>query len=122
MRNVKFILAAVAILLTGAVAAGLAARAVTAPDTAEVRSAGTVSIPAVLGSALLTLVKAFASGTIVWSNIPAYLVGMAVAGVTGYFALVFLKKMVMSGNAFSKFAYYCWGAGIVSLILSLFLE
>ena len=87
-----------------------------------VRFSFLMSIPAILGSALLTLVKAFASGTIVWSNIPAYLVGMAVAGVTGYFALVFLKKMVMSGNAFSKFAYYCWGAGIVSLILSLFLE
>lgn len=49
MRNVKFILSAVAILLAGAIAAGLAARAVTAPDASEVRSAGTVSIPTVLG-------------------------------------------------------------------------
>ncbi len=49
MRNVKFILSAIAILLTGAIAAGLAARAVTAPDGEGVRSAGTVSIPAVLG-------------------------------------------------------------------------
>ena len=49
MRNVKFILSAIAILLAGAIAAGLAARAVTAPDASEVRSAGTVSIPTVLG-------------------------------------------------------------------------
>ncbi len=49
MRNVKFILAAAAILLTGAIAAGLAARAVTAPDGEQVQSAGTVSIPTVLG-------------------------------------------------------------------------
>lgn len=49
MRNLKFVLSALAILLAGALAAGLAARAVAAPKAGEVMSAGVVSIPSVLG-------------------------------------------------------------------------
>lgn len=49
MRHVKFILSSLAILLAGAMAAGLAARSVTAPRAGEVVSAGTVPIPSVLG-------------------------------------------------------------------------
>ena len=79
-----------------------------------------MSIPAVLGSVILTLIKAFRAG-IVWANLPAYLFGMIIAGIVGYFALVLLKKIVAAGS-FSKFAYYCWGAGIVTLILSLFIN
>lgn len=49
MRNRKFAVSAAAILLAGAITAGLAARAVIAPPTGEVRSAGVVTIPTVLG-------------------------------------------------------------------------
>ena len=49
MRNLKFILSAAAILLTGAIAAGLIAHAVVSPRTGEVQSAGVVTIPTVLG-------------------------------------------------------------------------
>lgn len=49
MRNRKFWVSAAAILLAGAVTAGLAARAVIAPPTGEVHSAGVVTIPSVLG-------------------------------------------------------------------------
>ena len=49
MRNLKFILSAAAILLAGALAAGLTARAVVSPRTGEVQSAGVVTIPTVLG-------------------------------------------------------------------------
>ncbi len=87
-----------------------------------VRFSFLMSIPAILGSALLTFVKALTSGSVVWANVPAYLVGMLVAGAVGYLSLVLLKKLVLSGNAFSKFAYYCWGAGVASLILSIILE
>ena len=87
-----------------------------------VRFSFLMSIPAILGSVILELVKALASGTVVWANMPAYLVGMAVAGVTGYFSLALLKKFVLSGEAFSRFAYYCWGVGGLSLILSFFLK
>lgn len=81
-----------------------------------------LSIPAVLGSALVTLIKALVKGGIMWANLPAYIIGMIVAGVVGYFALVLIKKLILSGDTFSKFAYYCWGAGVLTLILSLFLE
>ena len=49
MRNLKFALSAAAILLVGAVAVGLAARAVVSPRVGEARSAGVVAIPTVLG-------------------------------------------------------------------------
>ena len=49
MRNLKFILSAAAILLTGAIAAGLIAYAVVSPRTGEVQSAGVIAIPTVLG-------------------------------------------------------------------------
>lgn len=49
MRNLKFILSTAAILLAGAIAAGLIAHAVVSPRTGEVQSAGVVAIPTVLG-------------------------------------------------------------------------
>ena len=49
MRNLKFILSTAAILLAGALTAGLTAHAVVSPRTGEVQSAGVVTIPTVLG-------------------------------------------------------------------------
>ena len=49
MRNLKFTVSALAILLAGAMAAGFAARAVAAPRAGETVSAGVVSVPSVLG-------------------------------------------------------------------------
>ena len=49
MRRVKFILCVGAILLAGAAAAGVAARSVVEPHEGEVRSAGVVTVPTVLG-------------------------------------------------------------------------
>ena len=49
MRSLKFALSAAAILLVGAMAVGLAARAVVAPRVGEVRSAGVAALPTVLG-------------------------------------------------------------------------
>ena len=76
-----------------------------------------LSIPAVLGANLLSLVDAVQAG-INWSYVPMYLVGVAVAFVSGYLAIYFLRMIVQRGK-FGGFAYYCWGAGIVTLILSL---
>ena len=76
-----------------------------------------LSIPAVLGANLVSLVKAFAAG-VDWSMAPKYLVGVAVAFVSGYFAIYLLRMIVQRGK-FGGFAYYCWGAGLVTLILSL---
>lgn len=82
-----------------------------------VRFSFLLSIPAVLGANILTLADAIAAG-VVWSDLPMYLVGMAVAFVSGYGA-IYLLRMLMQRGRFGGFAYYCWGAGLVTLILSL---
>ena len=82
-----------------------------------VRFSFLLSIPAVLGANILTLVDAVQAG-INASLLPMYLVGVAAAFVSGYMALYLLRMMVQRGR-FGGFAYYCWGAGLVTLILSL---
>lgn len=76
-----------------------------------------LSIPAVLGANILTLVGAFSTG-VDWALMPKYLVGVLVAMVSGYACIRFLKRLANRGN-FSGFSYYCWGAGALTLILSL---
>jgi undecaprenyl-diphosphatase len=75
-----------------------------------------MSIPAILGANLLSLVKAIGEGVDA-SLLPAYLLGMLFAAVTGYFAIRLLQ-MLMKRGVFGKLAYYCWGAGVVTIILS----
>jgi undecaprenyl-diphosphatase len=79
-----------------------------------------LSLPAVLGANLITFVKALEEG-IDTSVLPVYLIGMLVAAVSGYFAIWILRKAAKRGR-FGKFAYYCWGAGVVTVILSLVLS
>ena len=76
-----------------------------------------LSIPAVLGANLLSLIDAVRAG-INWPYVPMYLVGVAVAFVSGYLAIYFLRVIVQRGK-FGGFAYYCWGVGLLTLILSL---
>ena len=78
-----------------------------------------ISIPAVLGANLLSLVKAFKTG-VDWSLMPTYLLGMIVAMVVGYFALNLLRYIARKGK-FGWFAYYCWFAGAVTLLLTILL-
>lgn len=74
-----------------------------------------MSIPAILGAFVLELVDLFQS-QIVFD--PMYLVGMAVAAISGYLSICLLKFITRRGN-FGGFCFYCWGAGLVTLILSL---
>lgn len=76
-----------------------------------------LSIPAVLGANILSLIDAVKEG-IDWTLMPVYLVGVAVAAVSGYLAIRLLKYISQKGS-FGGFAYYCWGIGLVTLILSL---
>ena len=84
-----------------------------------VRYSFLMSLPAVLGATILEVKDVlemeggFASGLL-----PKYLVGMAVAGVVGYFSIRLVNLLAAKGK-FGAFAYYCWAAGIVALILSL---
>ena len=76
-----------------------------------------LSIPAVLGANLLSLVDAIGGG-IEWSMFPKYIVGVLAAMVSGYLSLRFLKRLAEK-KGLGAFSYYCWGAGLVTLILSL---
>ena len=75
-----------------------------------------MSIPAVLGATLLELVKAIKAGVDV-AQIPAYIIGMVVAMVSGVFAIRLIKRVAHRGN-FGGFAYYCWVIGVLTIILT----
>ena len=76
-----------------------------------------LSVPAVLGANFLTFIDAVQAG-IDFSLLPVYLVGVLAAFVSGFFAISLLRILVQKSR-FGSFAYYCWGAGLVTLILSL---
>lgn len=79
-----------------------------------------MSLLSVLGAVLLSLVDVIKDG-VEPGILPACLVGMVVAGVTGYFSIKLLQKLVSKGK-FGGFAYYCWAVGAISIILSLILK
>lgn len=76
-----------------------------------------ISIPAILGANLLQLFKAIKGGVDV-AQMPVYLLGLLVAMVVGYFALSLVQYISRKGK-FGWFAYYCWGAGALTLVLSI---
>ena len=82
-----------------------------------VKFAFLMSLPAVLGANLLSFVDAAQEG-IDWASVPAYLVGMAVAMVTGIGSISLLKRISRSGR-FGGFAYYCWVVGALAIILTM---
>lgn len=81
-----------------------------------VRFSFLMSIPAILGANILSLADAAEAG-INWGDVPVYLVGVAVAAVTGY-ACIRLLKMIADKGRFGWFAYYCWGVGLLTLLLT----
>lgn len=84
-----------------------------------VRYSFLMSLPAVMGATLLKVIKTIqAAEPIVQGLLPKYLVGMAVAGIVGYFSIRLVNLLADKGK-FGAFAYYCWAAGIVSLILTM---
>ena len=82
-----------------------------------VRFAFLLSIPAVLGANILQL-KDVAETGVDLALLPAYLVGVAAAALSGYLSIR-LVRMVADKGKFGAFAYYCWIAGVVTVVLSL---
>jgi len=76
-----------------------------------------LSIPAVFGAAILAFADALRDG-IDWSFVPAYLVGTAVALVTGVLS-IHLMRYIGKKRRFGGFSYYCWVIGVLSIILYL---
>ena len=81
-----------------------------------VRFAFLLSIPAVIGANILSLKDAIEAG-IDWASVPAYLVGVAVAAVSGYACIRLLRYIAEKGR-FGAFAYYCWAVGALTLVLT----
>ena len=81
-----------------------------------VRFSFLMSIPAILGANILSLKDAL-EGSIIWADVPVYLVGVVVAAASGY-ACIRLLKMIAEKGKFGAFAYYCWAVGLVTLILN----
>ena len=82
----------------------------------SVRFSFLLSVPAIIGANIITLFTSLSA--VDWSLFPRYLVGVLVAGVTGFFAIKLVKLVVESGRL-AKFSYYCWGVGTLAIIVSL---
>ena len=78
-----------------------------------------LSIPAVLGATVLTLADAIREG-INFALLPTYLVGMVVAGVSGYFSISLIRRIAKK-SGFGGGAYYCWIVGVVTVFISILL-
>ena len=78
-----------------------------------VRFSFLLSLPAVFGANLLSLIDALQEGFDP-SVLPMYLLGMAVAMISGYFAIGLVKLLASKGK-FGNFAYYCWLVGIIAI-------
>ena len=76
-----------------------------------------LSIPAVLGANILSIADAVKAG-VDWASVPAYLVGMVVALVSGIASIHFLRYISAKGR-FGGFAYYCWVVGVLAIVMSM---
>ncbi|MDR0838751.1 MAG: undecaprenyl-diphosphate phosphatase [Oscillospiraceae bacterium] len=76
-----------------------------------------LSLPAVLGAAVVTFWSAIKSG-IDWSAFPLYLLGFVISAAVGVFAISFLRSL-MARNKWGVFSYYCFAAGALTIILSI---
>ena len=84
-----------------------------------VRYSFLLSLPAVFGATLLKVIKTIkAAEPLAEGILPKYLLGMAVAGVVGYFSIRLVDLLASKGK-FGAFAWSCWGAGLLFLVLSL---
>lgn len=78
-----------------------------------------LSIPAVFCAMIVELFRAIRGG-INFPALPVYLAGFVVAVVIGFFAIQLIRR-IMTKSGFGNFAFYCWGVGALTLILSFIL-
>jgi len=76
-----------------------------------------MSIPAILGALILELFD-LGNESVTGSDVGCYILGMVIAAVIGYVALKLTMKFVVS-KYFKYFAYYCFGLGVISIIVFL---
>jgi undecaprenyl-diphosphatase len=73
-------------------------------------------VPVLLVQTISSLFRAMKSG-IDWSLLIVYLIGFIVSVVLGYFSIQFVRVAV-NKKKLTFFAYYCWAAGVLTLILT----
>ncbi len=81
-----------------------------------VRYSFLLSLPAVIGANILSIGDAVAEGIDV-SLLPIYGVGVVIAAVSGYFAIRLVNLLTDKGK-FGGFSYYCWGVGLLAILLA----
>ncbi len=84
-----------------------------------VRYSFLLSLPAVIGANILSVGDAVEAG-IDTSLLPIYAVGVVIAAVSGYFAIRLVNLLTDKGK-FGGFAYYCWGVGLLAVLLAVIL-
>ena len=72
-----------------------------------------LSIPAVLGAAVLEI-KDAAAESVNAGTLGVYLAGMVVAAVVGYICIKALL-IVVRGKKFKYFSWYCFAAGLLAI-------
>jgi len=77
------------------------------------RFAFLLAIPVLLGAAFFDTMKIESLAAVDW---PIILAGTAAAFVSGYFALVWLIRL-LERQSFWKFAIYCWAVSALALVL-----
>ena len=84
-----------------------------------VRFSFLMSLPAVLGATILKVKDALSDpASLPEGMLPKYLLGMVIAGVVGYFSIRLVNLLADKGR-FGAFAYYCWAAGLLTLVLNI---
>ncbi len=70
-----------------------------------------LAVPAILGAVTVQIGE---TGGIPADQWPEVAAGTVMAAVSGYIALKLLLRIVVAGNL-SRFSYYCWGIGLLTL-------
>lgn len=77
-----------------------------------------MSAPAIVGGLLSEVMNVMEQGISIGSDLPAIIVGMVVAGVTGYFTIRYFLKLIAKVSL-NGFALYVTVLGIVVIILQI---
>ena len=77
-----------------------------------------MSAPAIVGGLLSEVMNVMETGVSIGSDLPAILIGMVVAGVTGYFAIRYFLKLI-ARVSLNGFALYVTLIGLLVIILQL---
>ncbi len=83
-----------------------------------VRFSFLLSVPAVVGASALEL-RDLARTGFDPSLLPPCALGASAAAVTGFFAIRLVQRLTEGGRS-GLFAWYCWGAGALAILLTIF--